>query len=60
MKENIEMFLKYLSSITKEESDFIEHVLNWDDEKKVAFIVAKKIFEGTKPVTKCNRLIRKR
>jgi hypothetical protein len=31
--------------MTKEESDMIEDILKWDQEKKVAFLLAKKLFE---------------
>lgn len=45
MKEKIEKFLKYFSTITKEECDFIESILEWDSDTKLAFFMAKKIFE---------------
>lgn len=45
MKDKIEKFLKWLPTITKEESDFIEEVIHWDSEEKVAFIMAKRMFE---------------
>lgn len=45
MKEKIDKFLEYFTTITKEESDFIESVLRWDDETKSAFMFAKRIFE---------------
>ena len=45
MREKIEKFLKFFSTITKEESDNIEAILKWDDETKAAFMFAKKIFE---------------
>jgi len=32
-------------SITKQEADLIETVLKWDDEKRMAFMMAKRIFE---------------
>lgn len=41
----IEKNLKYLSELTKIEADFIEHVLDWDDEQRIAFKLAKRIFE---------------
>jgi len=34
--------------MTKEESDYIEDVLRWDDETKSAFMFAKRIFEEEK------------
>lgn len=45
MKEKIDKFLKYFITITKEESDYIESILKWDDETKAAFFFAKRIFE---------------
>lgn len=45
MKEKIDKFLEYLSNLTKEEADFIESALKWDSETRVAFIMAKRIFE---------------
>ena len=45
MKEQIAKFIKLLTELTKEEADFIETVVKWDDEKRAAFMFAKKIFE---------------
>lgn len=45
MKEKIDKFLEYLSTITKDESDFILEIINWDGETKLAFKLAKSIFE---------------
>ena len=45
MKEKINKFIKYFTTITKEESDYILSIINWDSETKAAFILAKKIFE---------------
>lgn len=45
MKEKIEIFLEYFTTITKEESDYIEYILKWDDDMKLAFSMAKRIFE---------------
>jgi hypothetical protein len=45
MKEKIDKNIDYLSQLTKEESDFIEHILKWDEEQKISFILAKRIFE---------------
>lgn len=45
MKEKIDYFLDYFTKITKEECEFIKSILNWDDETKVAFRLAKQIFE---------------
>ena len=43
--EKIDKFIEYFTTITKEESDYIESIMNWDDETKVAFMLAKRIFE---------------
>lgn len=43
--ETIEIFMKELAHCTKEQADFIEEILSWDDETKMAFKLAKKIFE---------------
>jgi hypothetical protein len=43
--EYINKFLNYFPTITKEESDYIYEILQWDHEKKIAFNIAKKIFE---------------
>lgn len=45
MKEKIEYFLEFLTTLTKEDADIILHVLNWDDETKAAFKFAKQTFE---------------
>ncbi len=45
MKEKIDKFIRYFTVITKEESDYIESILNWDDETKMAFMMAKRMFE---------------
>lgn len=45
MKEKIDKFLEYFTKITKDECDWIESILKWDDETKVAFKFAKRIFE---------------
>lgn len=45
MKKKIEKFLEYFPTITKEEADYIESILRWDDETKAAFMMAKQIFE---------------
>jgi hypothetical protein len=45
MKEKIDKFIKYFTTITKEEADYIESILKWDDETKMAFMMAKQIFE---------------
>lgn len=45
MKKKIDNFIKYFTTITKEEADFIQSILKWDDETKAAFLLAKQIFE---------------
>jgi hypothetical protein len=45
MKEKIDKFIRYFTTITKEESDYIESILKWDDETRAAFFFAKRIFE---------------
>jgi len=45
MKEKIDVFIKYFTTITKEEADYIEEIIKWDDETKAAFMFAKRIFE---------------
>lgn len=45
MKLKIEQFLSILPDITQEESDLIKSVINWDNEMKIAFLIAKGIFE---------------
>lgn len=51
MKKKIDNFLEFFTKITKEESDYIEEILKWDNDTKAAFFFAKRIFEdksGTK------------
>lgn len=45
MKEKINKFMHYFTTITKEQADFMEEILNWTDEDKIAFMLAKRIFE---------------
>lgn len=45
MKKLIDQMLELLPQLTKEEADSIEEILKWDDDKKAAFILAKKLFE---------------
>jgi hypothetical protein len=45
MKEKIDKFIKYFTTITKEEADFIESIIHWDSETQGAFLFAKRIFE---------------
>jgi hypothetical protein len=41
----IDEFMELFPYLTKEESDTIEKVLDWDNEKKAGFKFAKRIFE---------------
>ena len=43
--DHIKYFLKIFPQITKEQSDFIEDIVKWEDEKRSAFMFAKRIFE---------------
>lgn len=45
MKEKIDKFIQYFTTITKEQADFMEEIVRWDDETKAAFMFAKQIFE---------------
>ena len=44
--ELIRKFISWFPQITKEESDYIAKILRWFDEKKSAFMFAKRIFES--------------
>ncbi len=48
----IDKNIEYLTQLTKEEADFIEHILTWDDEQRIAFGFAKRIFEENLNVDK--------
>ena len=52
MKEKIDKFIQYFTTITKEECDYIQSILNWDDDTKLAFIIAKRMFEEKDEKTK--------
>lgn len=41
----INKFLELLPQLTKNEADTIEDIIGWTDEKKAAFLFAKRIFE---------------
>jgi hypothetical protein len=41
----VDFFIKQFPDMTKEESDFVFHVLQWEPEKRAGFIMAKKLFE---------------
>ena len=45
LKEKIDKFLEFFTMITKQESDWIESILLWNDETKLAFKMAKRMFE---------------
>lgn len=45
MQEKIRKFIEYFTTITKEECDYIESIVKWDDETRAAFMFAKRIFE---------------
>lgn len=45
MKNLIAQNLEYLSQLTKEEAEFIIDILKWSDEQRIAFKLAKEIFE---------------
>lgn len=45
MKELIDKNIEYLSKLTKEEADFVSHILDWDDDQRIAFKLAKRIFD---------------
>ena len=45
MQEKIRKFLEYFTTITKEECDYIESILSWDDETRAAFMFSKRMFE---------------
>lgn len=47
MEERIDYFFNYLTTITRDEADFIYEILTWDAETKYAFIMAKQLFEAT-------------
>lgn len=43
--DKINKFMDWFPKITKEESDFISQILSWDDETRMSFSFAKRIFE---------------
>jgi hypothetical protein len=45
MKEEIDIMMKYLSQLTEEEANWIQDILNWTDQQRIAFKFAKKIFD---------------
>jgi hypothetical protein len=58
MQEEIEEMLDYLTKLTKEQGDFIEHVLKWPLETRLAFVVAKKILDDSPPKLKTSEVNR--
>jgi hypothetical protein len=44
-KELIDKNLQYLSNLTKEEAEFIVHILSWDTDQRCSFMFAKRIFD---------------
>lgn len=45
MKGKIDKMLEYLTQLTKKEADFIQSILQWESDDKIAFFIAKKTFE---------------
>lgn len=45
LTEKMDKFMQWFPTITKEESDFIDKILHWDDETRAAFSFAKMVFE---------------
>ncbi len=43
--KKMDCFMNFFSTITQEESDFIDRVLMWDTDTKMAFTMAKSFFE---------------
>ena len=52
MKDLIARNLEYLTTLTKEEADIMEYVAKWDNDQKVAFVLAKRIFDEGQDVDK--------
>lgn len=46
MSDLIAKLIKFLTRMTKKDSDTIESILKWDDDKKTAFFLARRIFDG--------------
>jgi hypothetical protein len=53
IKEKIDEFLDFFSTITRDEADYIEEILEWDNETKVAFQLAKRIFDEQERMNQC-------
>lgn len=45
LKEYIEEFLSLFPELSQEEADAFEEIMDWPNEKKLAYKMAKKIFE---------------
>lgn len=45
IKNRMDMWMKFFTHITQSESDFIQFILRLDDEMKLTFGMAKRIFE---------------
>lgn len=45
MKKYLDDMYKYCANLTKEESEFIEHILSWTNDQKLAFKIAKRDFD---------------
>lgn len=45
INDYVSKFLEIFPTTTKEECDYVHEILEWDDEKKMAFRIANKIFE---------------
>lgn len=43
--EWIDHYIKLFPQMTKEESDAIENILKWEDDRKAGFMMAKRLFE---------------
>ncbi len=41
----IDHFMKLFPKITQEESDYVYEILQWENEKRAGFLMAKKLFE---------------
>jgi uncharacterized protein YoxC len=43
--EQMSDFWQHFTTITKDESDYIEEILHWSQDTKAAFVMAKRIFD---------------
>jgi hypothetical protein len=44
--EDIKFYMRVLACLTLEEADSIQQILEWEEEKKRAFLIAKKLYEN--------------